>query len=449
MTNALRERLVGRIVDFGRALRAAGLDVSPSELQLLVRALERVDPLRRGEVKSAARSILVHRHRDLETFDRLFDRFWQRSDGGRGEELGRLAGRGQRATQRSLAHRPPAAAGLRTGRGRSRHAFEASTPTAGTEPGRSRSGEDSAAHGPPIHRATWSDHERLLRKDFAELTEEEREIVASLLGRRLLAIESRRSRRRRAARRGHELDLRRSLRRGLATGGELVHPARRRRRETPRPLVALLDVSGSMEPYLRVLLQFLYLVSRHGGVECFAFGTRLTRLTRPLADGDPDTALRRAAAAVVDWGGGTRIGEALETFNHQWGRRVLGGGAVVLVISDGWDRGEPELVAFELERLSLNTHRLLWLNPLTGLPGYRPATRALEAALPYVDEHLPVHDLASLERLAALLAGARQPSRSRVSGRGSRRRDLPASRWELETRDPGSEARDAWSRSNA
>ncbi len=172
----------------------------------------------------------------------------------------------------------------------------------------------------------------------------------------------------------------------------------------PRPLVVLCDVSGSMEPYSRLLLQFVYaLGAKDAPVEAFAFGTRLTRITRALSTRDVDAALRRVTDLVLDFDGGTRIGDALRRFNVDWSRRVLRRGAIVLVISDGWDRGDLELLEREVARLHRSCHRLLWLNPLLGSPGYEPVTPGIRAILRHVDDFLPVHDLASLEQLGELL----------------------------------------------
>jgi hypothetical protein len=222
------------------------------------------------------------------------------------------------------------------------------------------------------------------------------------------------------ARRRGEADIRRALRRSIRSGGEVLELPRRQRKLRRRPLVALCDVSGSMEPYARLLLHFLYAVSQSSGrstgvdrLEAFVFGTRLTRITRHLERRNVDDALRQAHAEIRDWGGGTRTGEALQRFNWDWSRRVLGRGAVVLVISDGWDRGDVALLAREMDRLHRSCHRLIWLNPLLGSPEYRPVTRGMTAALPHVDDFLPVHNLRSLEQLGQVLAevGRHSPRR--------------------------------------
>jgi uncharacterized protein with von Willebrand factor type A (vWA) domain len=215
---------------------------------------------------------------------------------------------------------------------------------------------------------------------------------------------------------GDTLDLRRTVRLNLRTGGELLVRAWKRRKTKPRPLVILCDISGSMEHYSRMLLHFIHAISSgfdFDRVEAFLFSTRLTRITRQLAHRDVDDALDAVEAQVPDWGGGTRIGDALHRFNYYWARRVLGRGAVVLIISDGWDRGEPRALAAEMERLQKSCHRLIWLNPLIGSEGYQPVTQGLRSALPYVDDFLSVRNLASLEQLGRALStmGEHRPSR--------------------------------------
>jgi uncharacterized protein with von Willebrand factor type A (vWA) domain len=213
--------------------------------------------------------------------------------------------------------------------------------------------------------------------------------------------------------RGPEIDLRRTLRSSFRHGGEWLDWSPMRRLNKNRPLVVLADISGSMTPYSRLLLMFVYGLARGCGapLEAFVFGTRLSRITRPLISLPVDQALDRVARQVQDWSGGTRIGEALHDFNLNWTRRVLSAGAVVLLISDGWDRGDPDQLAEEMARLQRRAHRLIWLNPLLGTPGYRPLTRAVQAALPYVDDFRPAHNLASLNDLASSLSAMiRRPS---------------------------------------
>jgi len=229
--------------------------------------------------------------------------------------------------------------------------------------------------------------------------------------RRLIAdIECRRPRRRsrrlRPHSRGRTLDVRRLARGSLATGGDPVNRRFRRRAEMPRKLVVLCDVSGSMEAYTRAMLLFLHALMRAGrGVEVFAFGTRLTRLTPELVTRDPEEALRRAADRVVDWAAGTRIGVSLKAFNDVWGRRALTRGAVVLIVSDGWERHDPSLVGREMQRLHRAAFAVVWVNPLKGGRDYEPLAGGMRAALPFIDRFVTGHNLASLDELAGLLSG--------------------------------------------
>jgi hypothetical protein len=316
----------------------------------------------------------------LPVFDRAFEAFWRKPAHGRTTRD--LAALGEKRRMR-----PPT--------------FDPAPPAPDVEdvPG------TGTAETPVFSaRVGGSAREILRRKDFAELTAEELERVRALIRGLAWRVADRSTRRRRPGD-GEELDLRRTLRTSLRHGGEVLAWERRERRRRPRRIVALADVSGSMERYTRLLLLFLHALSRGlgGRVEVFLFGTRLTRVTRALASRDPDAALAAASAAVPDWSGGTRIGEALRDFNFRWARRVLGGGAVVLVVSDGWDRGDPDLLAREAARLQRSAHRLVWLNPLLGAADYRPLARGIRAALPSVDDFLPVHNLASLEDLARRL----------------------------------------------
>ena len=252
----------------------------------------------------------------------------------------------------------------------------------------------------------WSPGEVLRSKDFGAMTPDELDALRPLIAQIATARPSRRTRRLRPHPRGRALDLRRLARRSLATGGDPVDRAFRRRKDTPRRLVLLCDVSGSMEAYARALVLYLHAaVGAGGGVEAFAFGTRLTRLTRELATADPVDALRSASERVVDWSGGTRIGASLKSFNDEWGRRALTRGAIVVICSDGWEREDAELVGREMARLARSAYAVVWVNPLKGDPRYQPLAGGMRAALPHVDRFLSGHDLASLEALAGVISG--------------------------------------------
>ena len=252
-----------------------------------------------------------------------------------------------------------------------------------------------------------SDRELLRTKDFARFTEDEVNEARRMMADLQWNVGIRQTRRWRPGA-GRIPDLRRVLRANTAYGYEPVNLPTRQRKHRQRPLVLLCDVSGSMERYSRMLLHFLSCMSgRLNRVEAFVFATRLTRVTRYLRDGTHDTTgsppVPRLASRVPDFAGGTRIGEALRVFNLRWARRVLGHGAVVLLISDGWDRGDPAQLGREIDRVHRTSHRLIWLNPLLGAPGYAPLTRGMQAALPYIDDFLPIHNLESLAQLGAHL----------------------------------------------
>jgi uncharacterized protein with von Willebrand factor type A (vWA) domain len=254
--------------------------------------------------------------------------------------------------------------------------------------------------------AAWSEVEILRDRDFAELTEAERALAKRLVRRIALRGPMRRSRRTRPSRRrGDHPDLRRTVRASLRYAGEPVERHWREPLVKPRPVVLVCDVSGSMDPYARMLLQYMQAwVAARRRVEAFVFGTRLTRVTRELGGRDPDLAVARAAAAVSDWSGGTRIGDSLAELNREHGRRI-GRGSVTIVLSDGWDRGDPDQLASEMARLSRCSHSLIWLNPLKAHEGYEPLTRGMRAALPHVDHFLAGNSVASLEELAELMEG--------------------------------------------
>jgi len=363
---------------FGRMLRALGLKILPTQIVDWVESLQYVEIGQRQDFKNSARTILINRQEHLALFDEAFDLFWQ----ARSEEdlaaidLGKLLRRRQPQKQQVV--------------------YRTSSNGSDNEP----------TAEPQLDRIyTYNDQELLRQKDFAQLDAAELAAIRRMMARTVWQLEPRRTRRTRRTRRGARIDLRNTLRQNLRHGGEFLQLARRERKFKRRPIVVICDISGSMERYSRVLLQFIYIVtSRLDRVESFVFGTRLTRITRQLRRRNVDDALHAASATIVDWAGGTRIGESIKAFNYVWARRVLNGGAIVLIISDGWDRGDVELLAREMDRLHRSCHRLIWLNPLLGAADYEPLVRGIQAALPHIDDFLPVHNLASLEQLAALLA---------------------------------------------
>jgi hypothetical protein len=363
---------------FGRALRSAGIDVHPGRLLDVIEALGHVNIGERNEVYHACRALLVHRHEQLETFDRAFERFWRRRD----EDDAALSRPDESSATVEIEQN-----------------FALPDLDRSAEPDcEARTAADRARDMP-----TWSDLGGLAQKDFAAFTSAEiAEGAAALL--KLVWSPGERRTRRWVRGRGTRIDLRRAISDSLRTQGDVATLRRRTRSVRPRPLVLLCDISRSMERYARMLLHFAYAVTnRQRRVEVFVFSTRLTRITRQLRAGRPDDAVAAASRAVPDWSGGTRIGAAVREFHQQWGRRVMRGGPMVLLISDGWDCGDPVDLAAQIARLQRSCHRLVWLSPLLGTVDYAPMTRGLRAALPFVDDFLPARTLANLADLAVHL----------------------------------------------
>lgn len=364
---------------FGRVLRRLGLDVNPGRMMDLVSALDHIEIGEKSDFFHAARTLLVHERQDLPLFDEAFELFWRKPAQGWDVEWQGL-----------------------TRRRRSRTPIVTHPPLKDEPPSTDESDSASKELRTVIEVThTYSHREILRHKDFAEMSVEESEAVKRMMSDFLWKVNERRTRRRRPGK-GHLIDMRRTLRRSLRSEGEVFSWAYREHKLKPRPLVVIADISGSMERYTRLLLHFIYGMKSalSQPMEAFVFSTRLTRITRPLQIRDLDMALKNVGQLVNDWAGGTRIGESLKTFNFEWSRRVLGRGAVVLIISDGWDRGDTELLAREMARLRRSCQRVIWLNPLLGSPDYEPLTRGIQAALPHIDHFLPVHNLASLEDLA-------------------------------------------------
>jgi uncharacterized protein with von Willebrand factor type A (vWA) domain len=396
------ELLLARIVDFSRLLWELGLDVGTGRVVELAETLPLIDVADREAFYTALKVSLVSKHEYQGTFDAAFAYYWRAPSDG----VAALAAELEVARRRTLplpGHRreqPTEAGAPPTGtpiREQQRH------PASRLAQARRAKQEPVPDEEPAFARA-YSREEALRRKDFEEFTWEELQEARALMARARWRLGERETRRLKRARRGRDLDLRRTIRRSLRTGGEPIDLARRARRWRPRPLVILCDISGSMSVYSRLLLHFVHTVANGlENVETFVFGTRLTRVTRQLYRRDVDQALGDVTRSVADWSGGTRIGDSLRTFNFRWARRVLGRGAVALIISDGWDRGDVRALAAEMERLRRNCHRLIWLNPLLGQEDYRPVTAGMRAALPYIDDFLPANNLDSLFALGRAL----------------------------------------------
>ena len=373
--------LLENLLIFGRILRRAGVDVHPGRLLDVIHALGHVNVGSRDEVYHTCRALLVHRREQMAVFDRAFAAFWREHH----ERESRLEPRRDESRASALAIEqvlPPDDVGAHGG-----------------------ASEEADDDDPTAERGlkTWSDLGVLADKDFAAFTTDEL-VEAALALSRLVWSPGERRTRRWIRGRGPRVDLRRAIADSLRTGGEVVKFPRRRRRVRPRALVLLCDVSGSMERYSRVLLHFAHAITwRHHHVEAFLFATELTRITRQLRMPRPDHALAAVSRSVPDWSGGTRIGAAVREFHQRWGRRVLNDGPVVLLISDGWDCGDPAELRDQIARLQRSCHRLVWLSPLIGTADYAPLTRGLQAALPYVDDFLPARTLTNLADLAVHL----------------------------------------------
>ena len=371
-------RFVDNLVVFGRLLRNHGIGVHVGRLLDLTEALQHIDVASRIDVHLTCRALLVHRHKDLDLFDAVFDAFWRTQHGSEAALLG--------------APDPPSPA---ASVGATDRAAYVSAGAAVDDPA---ADDEGAVDSVGVMR-TWSDLGAIVAKDFAEFTGEEITLARAALTRLVWSPGERRTRRWRSGR-GVRVDLRRALARSVRTGGDIVTLPRRRRRTQPRPIVLLCDVSGSMERYSRMLLHFAYEIGRrHRRAEVFLFSTQLTRITAFLRGRRLDEAVASVSQSVPGWSDGTRTGDVLRVFHQRWARVVLRQGPVVLLISDGWDQGDPIVLRDQVARLQRSCHRLIWLNPLIGTENYAPLTRGLVAALPFVDDFLPARTLRNLSDL--------------------------------------------------
>jgi len=375
----VRPDLLPRLGAFARLLHDAGLEAGPRRLTDATRALGLIDLMQHDDFRNSLRAVFVSRKEDIPTFEAAFDIFWAPPD-------------------------PRAAAGMMPGRHRplplSPERAQAWSNALGLNA--SQMNRENEAEF-PASSSGYSAEELLRQKDFEQMTWAETEQVRRLLEEAPWRVAERRTRRLRPSGSGR-IDLRRSARHAIRSSGELMTLFRRKPRVRRRPLVLICDVSGSMERYSRLLMIFAHAIARREDLEAFVFSTRLTRITRLLRHRDLDRALDLVSKGVHDFSGGTRIGDALGDFNRRWARRVLGHGAVVIIVSDGWDRGDPSHLSAELIHLRRSAHRLIWLNPLLGSEGYEPLTRGMVAALPHCDDFLTAHNVQALDDLGRLLA---------------------------------------------
>ena len=378
--------LAANVMHFARLLRRAGLPVGPAETIAAQQALTHIDLASKTEAKTALRTAMIHRHEHREVFDQAFALFWR--DPTAAEQAAAMAL--LEAQKEKKLERPPPA---------SRRVAEAFAPKNQAKP--------PPQEEPPVQDAvlTVSDQERLQQMDFEAMGADEIAAAKREIRRLVLPLDLRRTRRLRPDAHGPATDLRRTIRASLRQGGEILSIARSRRVTRPPPLVVLCDISGSMSRYAQILLHFLHAVTNdRDRVHVFLFGTRLSNVTRQLRARDPEVAFQMVSHIVPDWSGGTRIGEALSGFNHLWSRRVLGQGAVVLLITDGLDRDGAHGLADNMDRLHRSCRRLIWLNPLLRWSGFEPKSQGIRAMLPHVDEFRPVLNLASLRGLVDLLS---------------------------------------------
>jgi uncharacterized protein with von Willebrand factor type A (vWA) domain len=369
--------LLASAVGFGRALRDEGLSGDLSSAIDFGTALTMVDIGSRAQVRAAGAACFVRRRDELPTYHQVFNRWWRAQP-----NPGMVQAGPDPLRSRALGDSGEAAPG------------------------------DEIGDGEMLRRVGWSPADVTRQRSFAEMTPDELREAEHLVDALAPRLATRRTRRHEPHAHGRRLDPRVMMRRSLATGGEPLTWAWQRPTRRPRPIVALIDVSGSMERYARLLLRFVHALSRTPArTEAFVFGTQLHRVTRLLRERDPDVALERIGQEAAYGAGGTRIGQSFHAFNRRWARRVLPGSGVVVVLSDGWDHGKPELIAAETARLSRLCHELVWLNPLAGAEGYQPLAAGMAAALPHVDRFLPVSRMADLDTLGALLA-APAPARA-------------------------------------
>ncbi|GAC1341751.1 MAG: VWA domain-containing protein [Candidatus Dormibacteria bacterium] len=393
--------VVATFLRFGAHLRERGLPANPGSVLELLRAMPLLDLHQPDDLYYAARCLLIDRAEHMSVFDEAFLEFWQaRQSGAEPDTPPPQLPRMSTEASDEVGLQPPS---------RSQGTAPAERLPGDSTPDEREQAETGRGQGAGL--LSYSPDELLREKDFGVMTADELRACRRLLSEMRWDVARRRSRRLIRAVKGRHVDWLRSQRLNIGNGGALLELERRERKIVKRRLVVLADVSGSMDRYTRPVLHLVHTMSAgHGRVEAFVFGTRLTRITRQLTGRDPEAALHRLSLSVHDWAGGTRIGEALGVFNRRWARRVLGHGAVVIVVSDGWDRGDPLKVAAAMAQLQRRSHRLIWLNPALGGPTVRPMPLGMLAARPYVDDLLParnLNDLAQVGRLLAELSGAR------------------------------------------
>ncbi|HJL84832.1 MAG TPA: VWA domain-containing protein [Candidatus Marinimicrobia bacterium] len=388
----VESRLHDAIASFGRFVRQAGCELGTGEIMNAVRATSYIDITNREDFKSALRATFITSHKFIPVFDQLFDLYWRNPD--RLENVSDIL---RRLYESRLAQAELESMKQQAEQMKQRH-LDSFKPREEGE-GKQES-EDKT-----FDLFVYSPEEILREKRFDAYTEDELKEAKEFLNRWRWEFGEKRLRRLKPGRKRHRLNLRGTIRKNIFPTQDFVELAWRKQKWKPRPLIILCDISGSMETYTRILMHFIFtLHAINPRLEAFTFGTRLNRITHTLRHKDVDDTMDLLTVSIKDWSGGTRIGETLETFNLLWARRVLGGGAVVLIISDGWDTGNVEKLKNEIDRLHRSCHRLIWLNPNLGYDDFQPLTRGVQTLLPYTDIFLPIHNLNSLVDLGKVLA---------------------------------------------
>ncbi len=380
-------KLTHNLILFGRVCRALGMNVTPNRMMDVARALAHIQLGAKQDFYYALRTHLVSRRKDFAYFDEAFEIFWRRPS--EGFTTFNLQSLGEERRKKKTQFLPP---------------LDASPSENGAK-------ADELDSSMIALVPTYSKQERLRHKDFAEMSAAELEMAKRAIAKMPDSLGMRRTRRYQHGK-GSQVNMRRLMKDMIRRQGDVTRLPTHRRKEKPRPVVLLCDISGSMERYTRILLHFMHtLASSLYQVESFVYSTEITRITRQIRQKNVDDALEDIGQTVLQWGGGTMTGECLQRFNFAWARRVLGRGAVVMLITDGWDRGDIPLLHQEMARLQLSCRRLIWLNPLLDVPEYEPLTRGAQALLPYVHDFLPITNLANLEVIAKALQNlAGQPS---------------------------------------
>ncbi len=392
MPKQVQSRLHDAITSFGRFVRQAGCELGTGEIMSAVKAASCIDITNREDFKNAMRTTLITSHKFIPFFDQLFDLYWRNPD--RLEKVSDILRKlyESRLAQAEMAHMKRQSEKLQFRRAESFKKNEEEEKD-DSEPERS------------YDLFMYSAEEILREKRFDSYTNEELEEAKEFINSWRWEFGERRLRRSRPGRKRHRLNLRDTIRNNIFPTQDFVELAWREQKQKPRPLIILCDISGSMETYSRILMHFIFtLHAINPRIEAFTFGTRLNRITHYLRKKDVEDAMDLLSESINDWSGGTRIGETLETFNLVWARRVLGGGAVVLVISDGWDTGDMDKLEWEIDRIHRRCHRLIWLNPNLGYKNFQPLTRGVQTILTHADDFLPIHNLNSLVELGKVLS---------------------------------------------